>query len=84
MWKPLQKWKLGKVKQPYHNIVGQTAIVAANGLSKESGGEVTWSGAIMKAKLAENEHSRHVEAGAQVVIQDIIGNTLIVTTKHKE
>lgn len=79
LWKPLEKWRKTKGKSEYHNIIGQTAIVAASGLIKENGGQVTWSGAIMKAKFVSGEGENSLQSGAKVVIKDIIGNTLIVS-----
>ncbi|MEK6746471.1 MAG: NfeD family protein [Pseudomonadota bacterium] len=81
LWKPMQKLKLGKTKASYHNIIGDTASVGEKGISKTHGGEVVWSGAIMKAKLAESSPVEKLESGAQVVIKDITGNVLTVAPK---
>ncbi len=81
LWKPIQKLKLGKGKATYHNIIGETAVVGEKGLHKIHGGEVVWSGANMKAKLAEPVTVEKLESGAQVVIKDISGNVLTVAPK---
>lgn len=79
LWKPIQKCKLGKSKAIYRNIIGEIATVGTKGVNKASGGEVSWSGTIMKAKLAENSNVEKLESGATVVVKDVVGNTLIVT-----
>ncbi len=81
LWKPMQKFRQGKNKVPYNNIVGETAIVGEKGLHKVNGGDVVWSGAIMKAKLDERTTVEQLEAGRHVIIKEISGNTLIVTPK---
>jgi len=80
LWKPVQKFR---TKRPggYDSIIGQTGYVGSNGLSKKSGGEVTWSGTIMKAQLAKTASVDTLEAGSQVTILDVTGATLIVTPK---
>ncbi len=79
LWKPIQRLKLGKNKTPYHNIIGETAIVGEKGLHKIHGGEVIWSGANMKAKLVDGVEN--LESGKHVVVKEITGNTLIVAPK---
>ncbi len=81
LWKPMQKSRIGKNKSQYHNMIGETAIVGEKGLHKINGGEVVWSGAIMKAKLDERATVEQIESGRQVIIKEITGNTLIVTPK---
>jgi len=82
LWKPLQKMRIGKPGSEYRNIVGETAYVGASGLDKHSGGEVTWSGTIMKAQLAKGTHTQSLEAGSQVVVVELSGATLIVKPKE--
>ena len=77
LWKPLQKFRLGK-SPGYSNMVGDTAYVGASGLSHAQGGEVTWSGTIMRAKIAEHAGVEHIAAGTPVIITAISGTTLIV------
>ena len=82
LWRPLQKLRVGKRKSEYHNIIGETAYVGSNGLTKQAGGEVTWSGTIMKAQLAKTAHIEQLDAGSQVIITDVTGATLIVKPKE--
>ena len=76
LWKPMKKMRAGKTG--YQNMVGDTAYVGSNGLDKHRGGEVTWSGTIMKAMLAKGVTTERMEAGAPVIITDVSGSTLIV------
>ena len=81
LWKPLQKFRAGKRSGTYNNIIGDTAYVGSSGINKKTGGEVTWSGTIMKAQLASNVGVEAVEAGSQVEIIEVTGATLIVKPK---
>jgi|CXWL01.1.fsa_nt_gi membrane protein implicated in regulation of membrane protease activity len=81
LWKPIKRLRLGNNKIPYHNIIGETAIVGEKGLHKVHGGEVLWSGAIMKAKLAEHSEVENLDSGKHVIVKEITGNTLIVAPK---
>jgi membrane protein implicated in regulation of membrane protease activity len=83
LWKPMQKFRVGHGRHGggYSNIVGDVAYVGSSGLSKKSGGEVTWSGTIMKAQLAKHVQAEMLEAGTQVVIEEVTGATLIVKPK---
>lgn len=80
LWKPLQKFRLPRHGH-YSNIVGETAYVGSNGLTKQAGGEVTWSGTIMKAQLVQNASVDRLEAATQVIIVEVKGATLIVKPK---
>lgn len=80
LWKPLKKWHNGK-KPIYNNMIGETAIVAEGGISKQNGGSVKWSGTIMKAQIADDEEEENIAEGAKVFIKEIKGNTLTVSTK---
>lgn len=82
LWKPLQQFRIGKRSPGYNNIVGETGYVGSNGISKTAGGEVTWSGTIMKAQLAHSVGVDKLEAGTPVVIVDISGSTLLVKPKE--
>jgi len=82
LWKPLQKFRMGKHGGGYSNIVGETAYVGSQGLSKQKGGEVTWSGTIMKAQLVKNAHADKLEAGSQVTVVDVQGATLVVKPRE--
>jgi membrane protein implicated in regulation of membrane protease activity len=80
LWKPLQQFRLRKGPQGYSNMVGETAYVGSNGIDAK-GGEVTWSGTIMKAQIAAGVTLTRLEAGSQVTIVDIVGTTLMVKPK---
>lgn len=77
LWHPIKKFHTGK-RGHYRNIVGDTAYAGSNGIDRKTGGEVTWSGTIMKARLAPGFDAERVEAGSQVEITDVSGATLIV------
>ncbi len=81
LWKPMQKFRVGKRHSEYSNIIGGTAYVGGNGLTRKHGGEVTWSGTIMRAELARHAGVDAVEPGAQVVITEVSGATLVVVPK---
>ncbi|MDE3016622.1 MAG: NfeD family protein [Pseudomonadota bacterium] len=76
LWKPMRKFR-HRHNGNYSNIVGETAYVGSSGLTRKKGGEVTWSGTIMKARLSDGAPEA-LEAGAPVVVTDIQGATLIV------
>jgi membrane protein implicated in regulation of membrane protease activity len=78
LWKPLKKFRCGKTT--YNNIVGETATVSKKGVTK-NGGEVVWSGSVMKAKLADNSPVESIESGETVIIKEISGNILTVIPK---
>lgn len=80
LWKPL---KMGRTRQKggYSNVVGEVAVVAAGGVSRKSGGNVTWSGTVMRAELCPRCTTELVEEGTQVVIVDVRGATLVVREK---
>lgn len=75
LWKPLQKYR--RPAPGYNNMVGEAAFVGSSGLGKK-GGEVTWSGTIMKAQIAPGVARDTLEAGSQVTIVAVKGATLIV------
>ena len=81
LWKPMQKFRVGKRHGEYHNIIGTTAYVGGSGISRKDGGEVTWSGTIMRAELAASAAVDRIESGAVVVIVEVTGATLVVKPK---
>lgn len=82
LWKPMQRFRVGKRQGgEYHNIVGGTAYVGAQGLTRKDGGEVTWSGTIMRAELSRSAGVDVVEAGTAVVITEVHSATLVVKPK---
>ena len=80
LWKPMQRFRVGKQQGGYSNIVGETAYVGSSGLTRQNG-EVTWSGTIMKAELARDIATDKLEAGTAVTIVDVSGAKLIVKPK---
>lgn len=81
LWRPLQKLRGKGPKHRYHNMIGDTAYIAANGLKKDEVGEATWSGTIMKARLADDVTMEQIAGGTEVQIANVTGNTLIVRPK---
>ena len=82
LWKPVQKFRAGKRSGNYRNIVGDIAYVGSEGLNKKNGGEVTWSGTIMRAELAPGVAVEFLEAGSNVEVVDVAGATLTVKPKE--
>jgi len=80
LWKPIKKWHNSK-KSSYSNMIGETAIVAEGGISKQNGGSVKWSGTIMKAQIADDDEAENIAEGKKVVIKEIKGNVLTVSPK---
>ena len=81
LWAPLKKMRQTK-QGGYSNIIGDTAYVGSSGLHGHKGGEVTWSGTIMKAQLAKGSGVESLDAGTPVTIVDVSGATLLVKPKH--
>ena len=79
LWKPLQRFS--RPAPGYNNMIGDTAYVGSQGLGKH-GGEVTWSGTIMKAQLVKHASVETLAGGAPVTIVDVKGATLIVKPKE--
>lgn len=77
LWKPMQKLRNRK-QGNYRNMVGDTAYVGGSGLNRKHGGEVTWSGTIMKASLCKSTKVERLDAGTPVIITDVAGATLVV------
>ncbi len=79
LWKPLQKFRGNSSEQSvYNNIIGEAAYISESGLKKGQIGEASWSGTIMKAKLADDSAVEEISGGAKVVIVGVTGNTLLV------
>ena len=81
LWKFVQRSRFGK-ESGYSNMIGDTAFVGSQGLSKGMPGEVTWSGTIMRAELIQDASISTLPAGSQVVIVAVKGATLIVKPKE--
>jgi membrane protein implicated in regulation of membrane protease activity len=78
LWKPLQQLRVGKKgRKGFSNMIGDTAYVGSNGVTR-SGGEVTWSGTIMNARLCESASVDRLDAGSSVTIVAVTGATLTV------
>ncbi len=78
LWKPMRRYYSGKTKGGYNNMIGETAYVGSGGLKKGHDGEATWSGTIMKARLADDAQVAQVEGGSAVEIIEVKGATLVV------
>lgn len=81
LWKPLLRFRSKQGAAGYQNMVGDVAYIAASGLKKGSIGEASWSGTIMRAKLADHAHVEELAGGAQAVITAVEGNVLVVKAK---
>ena len=68
-------------KKFYKEIVGKIVEVNEGGINSISGGEVKYQGKTLTAKLADNVDAETIETGTKMVVQEVIGKTLIVTTK---
>lgn len=78
LWKPLQQLRVGKKgRKGFSNMIGDTAYVGSNGVTRSSG-EVTWSGTIMNARLCESASVDRLDAGSSVTIVAVTGATLTV------
>lgn len=77
LWKPLQRFRSKTKSGGYRHMIGETAVVAGEGLIKGREGQVTWSGTIMKAELSADA-AESVAAGMKVTIVDMQGAKLIV------
>lgn len=78
LWRPLKHFYHRAPKQEYKNMVGSFATVGKGGLVANQEGEVRWSGTIMRARLAKDAHVTALSEGAEVVVVDVQGVTLIV------
>ncbi|MFZ4125790.1 MAG: NfeD family protein [Rickettsiales bacterium] len=76
LWKRLKAWRIGK-EPSYSNIVGDTAIVGKDGLTRGKEGIVHWSGTQMRASLAP-EAADAISEGAHVTITAVKGNIVSV------
>jgi membrane protein implicated in regulation of membrane protease activity len=84
LWVPLQKFRMaskGKTGAGFSNVIGETAIVGKDGLTRGTTGQVTWSGTLMSAELDAASAAETLAAGAQVVIVSVFGTTLKVIPK---
>ena len=77
LWKPLKRFRQGRVKE-YHNIKGESGKVISETLVKGEAGEVEWSGTRMRARLSPDSPVDSLIRGMNVRITEIEGNTLTV------
>ncbi len=70
-----------KEKEFAKAIIGKTVEVGEGGINSISGGNVKWNGRVLPAKLADNVDADTIDAGTKMQVQEIIGNTLIITDK---
>ncbi len=83
LWKPMKRLRFGsKGHKPYNSVVGETAVVSADGLRKGHEGQVQWSGTLMRAFIAHEETAETIEGGARVTIVEVEGNKLYVKRKE--
>ncbi len=68
-------------KQRVRERVGDTAYVGSQGLCKDNIGEVTRSGVIERALLAQDCSAELLEAASEVIVVDDLGSKLIVRPK---
>ena len=82
LWKPLQRMLKGKKGAgEYRHIVGDEAKIVHHALVKGTPGEVSWSGTIMNARLADDSAEEHLAVGTLVTVVDMQGATLYVKKK---
>ncbi len=81
LWVPMKKFHHRNKVQSFSNIIGDTAVVYKDGLTKGKPGEVKWSGTIMSAVLSEKSALANIAEGEIVKIEAIEGNVLIVTPR---
>lgn len=81
LWKPMQKKREGRKAAGFRNMIGDTAFVLSGGINQEEGGNVQWSGTIMKAELMPEYQGNPLAEGDKVVIVEVHGATLVVRPK---
>ncbi len=62
----------------YENIKGSVAVVYSNTISDKNLGEIKWSGAVCKAKLANSNKKNILKKGDNVKICSVKNNVFIV------
>ncbi len=80
LWKPIKKWRTDpKNAKSYNNMVGGSVTIGPGDLTRGKTGSATWSGATMRAKLADDAETDTLKEGDTATIADVLGNVLIVT-----
>lgn len=78
LWNKMKSWRMNPNAPHYNNMVGTEAVVTQE-LINDATGEVRWSGALMRARLADK--SGNAMAGSTVIIREVDGNILLVAPK---
>ena len=78
LWNKLKSWRVNPSAPQYSNIAGTEATVTRD-LLGDSIGEVRWSGALMRARLATKTGT--AAAGTTVIVREADGNVLLVAPK---
>lgn len=78
LWNKLKSWRVNPNAPQYHNMVGTEAVVTQE-LINDATGEVRWSGALMRARLADKTGAAVV--GTTVIVREVDGNILLVSPK---
>lgn len=82
LWKPIQKFRLQTKQKPlYDTLIGGTATVIGGPLIKGTEGQISWSGTIMKAELAETAPFAELPEGTRVTIVETRGSMAMVVPK---
>lgn len=76
------KSKLGRSKEYYDALIGKTVEVGIAGINSVRGGKVSLDGEVYQAKLEMGSEVESLDAGAQMIIKDSVGDTLIVAPKN--
>ena len=78
LWYKLKSWRVNPNAPQYSNMVGTEAVVTQE-LINDATGEVRWSGALMRARLADKTGAAIV--GTTVIVREVDGNILLVAPK---
>lgn len=78
LWMPLKKLQEKRHAVKYQDYIGQTAFVGPVRLMKDRTGTIKWSGANMRARLAEDASVKEVPPFEEVTIVAMKSGTFIV------
>lgn len=78
LWKPTKYLLNLGSGDKYENIKGGSAVVYSNNLRYQNLGEIKWSGAVCKARLAESNKKSILRKGDNVKICSVKNNIFIV------
>lgn len=81
LWLPLSNFRKKSMGNSYQNIVGETAVVACDILSKTKKGKVLWSGTIVNAILDQKDVEETLNKDDEVFIKEVSGNVFTVTSQ---